>query len=101
MIRSLIMLLTALGGSALVLPLLAFGKANDEPRPDADISSAAQSEAAQKFRGFLDADWKRWMEEYPEHATVPGQALAYKLGQLKIRELRSEAERRLGAKFNI
>jgi len=76
MIRSLIMLLTALGGAALVLPLLAFGRANDEPRPDADISSAAQSEAAQKFRGFLDADWKRWMEEYPEHATdvgYPGQ----------------------------
>jgi len=29
----------------------------------------------------------------------PGQALAYKLGQLKIRELRTEAERKLGAKF--
>jgi len=30
----------------------------------------------------------------------PGQALAYKLGQLKIRELRTEAEKSLGAKFD-
>jgi uncharacterized protein (DUF885 family) len=31
----------------------------------------------------------------------PGQALAYKLGQLKIRELRIEAETKLGANFNV
>jgi len=31
----------------------------------------------------------------------PGQALAYKLGQLKIRELPAEAEHRLAGKFNI
>jgi len=31
----------------------------------------------------------------------PGQALAYKLGQLKIRELRAEAERQLAGKFNV
>jgi uncharacterized protein (DUF885 family) len=31
----------------------------------------------------------------------PGQALAYKLGQLKIRELRTEAQKRLGAKFEV
>jgi uncharacterized protein (DUF885 family) len=31
---------------------------------------------ARKFRAYLDADWKRWMEEYPEVATgvgYPGQ----------------------------
>ena len=31
---------------------------------------------ARKFRSYLDADWKRWMEEYPEVATgvgFPGQ----------------------------
>jgi uncharacterized protein (DUF885 family) len=32
---------------------------------------------------------------------APGQALSYKVGQLKIRELRSKAEQALGAKFNI
>jgi uncharacterized protein (DUF885 family) len=31
----------------------------------------------------------------------PGQALAYKLGQLKIRQLRTEAETKLGDKFDV
>lgn len=31
----------------------------------------------------------------------PGQALGYKIGQLKIRELRTRAETKLGAKFDI
>ena len=39
--------------------------------------------------------------EVDRYIVWPGQALAYKLGQLKIRELRAEAERRLGTKFNI
>jgi uncharacterized protein (DUF885 family) len=39
--------------------------------------------------------------EVDRYIVWPGQALAYKLGQLKIRELRAEAERRLGAKFNV
>jgi len=39
--------------------------------------------------------------EVDRYIVWPGQALAYKLGQLKIRELRAEAEHRLGAKFNI
>jgi uncharacterized protein (DUF885 family) len=31
----------------------------------------------------------------------PGQALSYKIGQLKIRELRARAEKVLGDKFDI
>ena len=49
-------------------------------------------------------------EASPEQATIseieryigmPGQALSYKIGQLKIRELRTRAEQQLGTKFNI
>jgi len=32
---------------------------------------------------------------------IPGQALSYKIGQLKILELRSKAEKALGDKFDI
>jgi uncharacterized protein (DUF885 family) len=39
--------------------------------------------------------------EVDRYIVWPGQALAYKLGQLKIRELRREAESQLGLQFNI
>jgi uncharacterized protein (DUF885 family) len=39
--------------------------------------------------------------EVDRYIVWPGQALAYKLGQLKIRELRARAETRQGAKFNV
>jgi uncharacterized protein (DUF885 family) len=32
---------------------------------------------------------------------IPGQALAYKLGQMKIRELRNRAEQAMGDKFDV
>jgi uncharacterized protein (DUF885 family) len=39
--------------------------------------------------------------EVDRYIVWPGQALAYKLGQLKIHELRMQAEMRQGAKFNV
>lgn len=39
--------------------------------------------------------------EIERYMAIPGQALSYKIGQLKILELRQKAERELGPKFNI
>jgi uncharacterized protein (DUF885 family) len=39
--------------------------------------------------------------EVDRYIVWPGQALAYKIGQLKIRELRTMAEQKQGAKFNV
>jgi uncharacterized protein (DUF885 family) len=41
------------------------------------------------------------VEEIERYMAIPGQALSYKIGQLKIRELRTRAEKELGDKFNI
>lgn len=39
--------------------------------------------------------------EIERYMSIPGQALSYKIGQLKIRELRSKAEQELGEKFKV
>jgi uncharacterized protein (DUF885 family) len=39
--------------------------------------------------------------EIERYMAIPGQALSYKIGQLKILELRKKAETTMGAKFNI
>ncbi len=43
----------------------------------------------------------RAVAEAERFMAIPGQALAYKIGQLKIREIRSDAEARLGDRFDI
>ncbi|MGB5103861.1 MAG: DUF885 domain-containing protein [Steroidobacteraceae bacterium] len=43
----------------------------------------------------------RRIAETERYIAIPGQALAYKIGQLKISELRSRAERELGAGFDL
>jgi uncharacterized protein (DUF885 family) len=53
-------------GSALwLIPVLMVGQMTTPP-------TALQAEAARKFRSYLEADWKRWMEEYPDVATMVG-----------------------------
>jgi uncharacterized protein (DUF885 family) len=39
--------------------------------------------------------------EIERYMATPGQALSYKIGQLKIRELRTKAETKLGEKFSV
>lgn len=41
------------------------------------------------------------VSEIERYMAWPGQALSYKMGQLKIRELRAKAEKAMGAKFDI
>ncbi len=43
----------------------------------------------------------RAVSEAERFMAIPGQALAYKVGQLKIREIRNNAEAALGDKFNV
>jgi uncharacterized protein (DUF885 family) len=43
----------------------------------------------------------RSVSEAERYMAIPGQAVAYKIGQLKMKELREKAERELGPRFDV
>jgi len=47
------------------------------------------------------AEQTRAVSEAERFAAIPGQALAYKIGQLKLVELRKRAEKAMGKKFDV
>ncbi|KAJ1339597.1 hypothetical protein BSLG_005776 [Batrachochytrium salamandrivorans] len=49
----------------------------------------------------LSMSHKEIVSEVRRYSIMPGQALAYKVGEIKIREVRSYAETALGSKFDI
>jgi len=53
------------------------------------------------FRKYQAVDEPTIQSETDRYIAWPAQALAYKLGQLKFRELRARAQSELGAKFDI
>ena len=54
---------------------------------------------AESELGRRDLQWA--LSEIDRYAQMPGQALTYKIGELRLQEMRSLAEERLGASFDI
>ena len=56
------------------------------------------------LRLFADYAWDtsdKVEKEVTRYQSIPGQAVTYMLGQLSIMELKQEAEKALGEKFNL
>jgi len=64
--RMLAMAAMALGSALLIVPMMILSDAR------AGSAADAQTEETRKFRAYLEADWKRWMQEYPDVATQVG-----------------------------
>jgi uncharacterized protein (DUF885 family) len=61
----------------------------------------SRDQVVEFFRKYQPVDEPTIQSETDRYIAWPAQALSYKLGQLKFRELRSRAQRELGSKFDI
>ena len=64
--RMLALAAMGLGSALLIVPMMVLSDAR------AGSAADAQTEQTRKFRAYLEADWKRWMQEYPDVATQVG-----------------------------
>jgi uncharacterized protein (DUF885 family) len=60
-----------------------------------------REEAIQYFLKNIAYDEAGATAEIERYMAMPGQALGYKIGSLKIRELRSKYEKELGSRFSL
>ncbi|MGL6039379.1 MAG: DUF885 family protein, partial [Soonwooa sp.] len=60
-----------------------------------------REEAIKYFLSNVAYDEAGAIAEVERYMAMPGQALSYKIGALKIRELRDKYQKQLGKKFNI
>jgi len=61
----------------------------------------SRDQMVEYFHQYTAMDEPNIQTEVDRYIAWPGQALAYKLGQLQILELRKEAQQKLGSKFDI
>jgi uncharacterized protein (DUF885 family) len=61
----------------------------------------SRDQVVEFFRKYQPVDEPTIQAETDRYIAWPAQALSYKLGQLKFRELRSRAQQQLGSKFDI
>jgi uncharacterized protein (DUF885 family) len=61
----------------------------------------SRDQVVEFFRKYQPVDEPTIQSETDRYISWPAQALSYKLGQLKFRELRDRAQKQLGAKFDI
>ena len=61
----------------------------------------SREQVVETFRHSQAVDEPTIQSETDRYIAIPGQALSYKLGQLKFRELRERARNKLGTRFDI